>query len=103
MPSLRYHAGRMVLHQEDDRWKVRIKTKDARVLYGLESEELENAVLEAEQIYADIKAINVGKPLCADCIHWEAIKAQCGVGCPEGRMTGGSFAKDCSYFWSKST
>ena len=69
MPSLRYHAGRMVLHQEDDRWKVRIKTKDARVLYDLESEELENAVLEAEQIYADIKAINVGKPLCADCIQ----------------------------------
>ena len=32
----------------------------------------------------------------------EVIKANCNVGCPEGRMTGGSFAKDCAYFWVKS-
>jgi len=33
------------------------------------------------------------------CIHWEVINADCNVGCLEGRMTGGSFAKDCAYFW----
>ena len=101
MASLRYHAGRMVLKQEGDGWRVRIKTKTGPVSYALNATELEQAVLEAEQIYADIKAINSGQPRCMDCIHWEIVEAKCNVGCPEGRMTGGSFAKDCAYFWSK--
>ena len=101
MTSLRYHAGRMVLKQEGEQWRVRIKTKTESVLFPLSATELEQAVLEAEQIYADIKAINRGQPRCMDCIHWEIIEAKCSVGCPEGRMTGGSFAKDCAYFWSK--
>ena len=101
MGSLRYHAGRMVLKQEDGVWRAKIKTGKEQVSYALSATELEQAVLEAEQIYADIKAINRGQPRCMDCIHWEVIKANCNVGCPEGRMTGGSFAKDCAYFWGK--
>ena len=101
MASLRYHAGRMVLKQEGDVWRVRIKTDNGHVLSPLSAVELEQAVLEAEQIYADIKAINRGQPRCMDCIHWEIIEAKCSVGGPEGRMTGGSFAKDCAYFWGK--
>ena len=101
MPSLRYHAGRMVLKQEDGVWRAKIKTGKEQVSYALSATELEQAVLEAEQIYADIKAINRGQPRCMDCIHWEVVKANCNVGCPEGRMTGGSFAKDCAYFWGK--
>lgn len=101
MASLRYHAGRMILKQEGDVWRVKIKTGKEQVSYSLSATELEQAVLEAEQIYADVKAINRGQPRCMDCIHWEIVKASCNVGCPEGRMTGGSFAKDCSYFWSK--
>ena len=101
MASLRYHAGRMVLKQDGEAWRVRIKTDNGHVLYPLSAVELEQAVLEAEQIYADKKAINCGKPRCMDCIHWEIIEAKCSVGCPEGRMTGGSFAKDCAYFWGK--
>ena len=101
MASLRYHAGRMVLKQEGGIWRVRIKTKTESVSYPLSADELEQAVLEAEQIYADVKAINRGQPRCMDCIHWEIIEAKCSVGCPEGRMTGGSFAKDCAYFWGK--
>tara|TARA_A100001515_G_scaffold135817_2_gene127002 strand:- start:462 stop:773 length:312 start_codon:yes stop_codon:yes gene_type:complete len=101
MASLRYHAGRMVLKKEDDAWLVKIKTGKTQVSYSLASADLEQAVLEAEQIYADVKAINRGQPRCMDCIHWELVEAKCNVGCPEGRMTGGSFAKDCAYFWSK--
>jgi len=100
--SLRYHAGRMVLKREGEAWRVRIKTKSESASYLLSASELEQAILEAEQIYADIKAINRGQPRCMDCIHWEIIEAKCSVGCPEGRMTGGSFAKDCAYFWDKS-
>jgi hypothetical protein len=29
------------------------------------------------------------------------IAAQCGLGFPEGRSSGGIFAKDCSCFWTK--
>ena len=89
----------MVLKQQDERWRVTIKTKSGQVSYSLSAIELEQAVLEAEQIYADAKAINRGQPRCMDCIHWEIVEAKCNVGCPEGRMTGGSFAKDCAYFW----
>jgi len=99
--SLRYHAGRMVLKKDGEMWRVKIKTGKTQVSYALASADLEQAVLEAEQIYADVKAINRGQPRCMDCIHWEVVKASCNVGCPEGRMTGGSFAKDCAYFWSK--
>ena len=99
MASLRYHAGRMVLKQEGDGWRVRIKTKTGPVSYALNATELEQAVLEAEQIYADIKVINSGQTRCMDCVHWAIVEAKCNVGCPEGRMTGGSFAKDCAYFW----
>ena len=91
----------MILKQEGDVWRVKIKTGKKQVSYALSATELEQAVLEAEQIYADIKAINRGQPRCMDCIHWEIVKANCNVGCPEGRMTGGSFAKDCAYFCSK--
>ena len=99
MASLRYHAGRMVLSEDGDGWRVKIKTKTSQVSYALSATEVEQAVLEAEQIYADVKCINNGQPRCMDCIHWETLKADCNVGCAEGRMTGGSFAKDCAYFW----
>jgi len=101
--SLRYHAGRMVLKKVGDAWQVRIKTNGKHVVYALNAIDLEQAVLEAEYIYADVKAINRGQPRCMDCIHWEIVAAKCSVGCPEGRMTGGTFAKDCAYFWDKKT
>ena len=93
----------MVLSEDGDGWRVKIKTKTERVSYQLSATELEQAVLEAEQLYADIKTMDSSQPRCMDCIHWEIVKASCNVGCPEGRMTGGSFAKDCAYFWRHST
>ena len=71
MASLRYHAGRMILKQEGEAWRVKIKTGKEQVSYSLSATELEQAVLEAEQIYADVKAINRGQPRCMDCIHWQ--------------------------------
>ena len=53
MASLRYHAGRMVLSEDGDGWRVKIKTKAGKVFYSLSATELEQAVLEAEQLYAD--------------------------------------------------
>jgi hypothetical protein len=99
MPSLRYHAGRMVLKQEANGWSVTIKTKSEKIRYALSAVELQDAVMQAEQLYADVRTLNNGQPRCMDCIHWELIKANCNVGCPEGKLTGGSFAKDCAYFW----
>ena len=40
-------------------------------------------------------------PLCIDCIHHLVIKAECGLGMPEGKASGGVWAKDCAYFWEK--
>ena len=91
----------MVLTQDGDRWRVKIKTKTGKVSCRLSAVELEQAVLEAEQLYADARAISRSQPRCMDCIHWEVVKASCNVGCPEGRMTGGTFAKDCAYFWQR--
>ena len=89
----------MVLKQEANGWSVTIKTKSEKVRYALTAVELEDAVMQAEQLYADVRSLNNGQPRCMDCIHWELIKANCNVGCPEGKLTGGSFAKDCAYFW----
>ena len=99
MPSYRYHAGRMVVTEEDGLWRVKIKTKSKQVLLPLNATETNQAILEAEQLYADARSLDNTKPRCMQCIHWELIKADCNVGCPEGRMTGGSFAQDCAYFW----
>jgi hypothetical protein len=87
MASLRYHAGRMVLSEDGDGWRVKIKTKAGKVSYSLSATELEQAVLEAEQLYADARCMNNAQPRCMNCIHWEIVKANCNVGCPEGRMT----------------
>ena len=102
MPSLRYHTGRMVLYRDAcESWRVKIKTKDGKLDLPLDSEDLENAVLEAEYLYADARAINQGKPRCINCIHWLIVKAECGLGLPEGRSSGGECAKDCACFWPK--
>ena len=45
----------MVLSQDGDGWRVKIKTKTGKVSYSLSATELEQAVLEAEQLYADAR------------------------------------------------
>ena len=92
----------MVLYEpEENEWRVKIKTKTGKLDLPLDAKELEPAVLEAEYLYADARAIDQGKPRCIDCLHWLVVKAECGLGLPEGRSTGGEWAKDCACFWDK--
>lgn len=98
MASLRYHAGRMVLYEAPPGWRVRIKTKKGKLDLPLESTVLDDAVSEAEQLYADARAIDDSRPYCQQCIHWKAVAARCDLGFPEGRASGGRFARDCSAY-----
>ena len=92
----------MVLYEpEENEWRVKIKTKTGKLDLPLDAKELEPAVLEAEYLYADARAIDQGKPRCIDCLHWLIVKAECGLGLPEGRSTGGEWAKECACFWHK--
>ena len=88
----------MVLSKEGDGWRVKIKTKTSKVSYSLSATELEQAVLEAEQLYADARAINNSQPRCMDCIHWEIVKPTAMLAVLR-RNDCGTFAKDCAYFW----
>lgn len=98
MASLRYHAGRMVLFESLSGWRVRIKGRQGKLDLPLESKDLDGAVLEAEQLYADARAIEINHPYCQQCIHWKVVAARCDLGFPEGRASGGRFARDCSAY-----
>ena len=90
----------MVLYEENENsWRVKIKTKDGKLNLPLTGKTLEEAVLQAEYLYADARAISQGLPKCVDCLHWLVVKAECGLGLPEGKGSGGVFAKDCACFW----
>lgn len=101
MPSLRYHAGRMVLYEEPSGWRVRLKIKRKKLDLPLSSEALDDALLEAEQLYADARAVLNTEPQCYQCVHWVLRTAECGLDFPEGRSSGGAYAKHCCAFWSK--
>ena len=89
----------MVLYEENENsWRVKIKTKDGKLNLPLTGKTLEEAVLQAEYLYADARAISQGNPKCVDCLHWLIVKAECGLGLPDGKGTGGVFAKECACF-----
>ena len=75
--------------------------KKGKVNLPLKAQELEPALIEAEYLYADARCMGRDHPLCIDCIHHLVVKAECGLGMPEGRASGGLWAKDCAYFWEK--
>ena len=92
----------MVLYEQEEAvWRVKINTKQGKIDLPLTARDLEPAVLEAEYLYADARAIDQGHPRCINCLHWLLVKAECGLGLPEGRSTGGEWAKDCACFWDK--
>jgi hypothetical protein len=90
----------MVLYQAPTGWRVRVKTRTGKLDLPLTSSELENAVIEAEGLYADARGITNVQPMCQSCIHWEFVKAECGIGFPEGRASGGRFASKCCAYWA---
>ncbi len=99
MPSLRYHSGRMVLIPQAEGWLLRLKTKQGVLELPLRGAELEKALMEAEQLYADALVATNGKTRCQQCIHWQFVEGSCGLGFPEGKRSGGKHAKDCVAFW----
>lgn len=99
MPSLRYHSGRLVLIPQEEGWLLRLRTKQGLVELPLECAELEQALVEAEQLYVDLCVMSNGRARCQQCIHWALVKGQCGLGFPEGKRSGGKHAQDCPAFW----
>jgi hypothetical protein len=89
----------MVLYEVPNGWRVRIKTRTGKLDLPLSGATLELCVIEAEQLYADARGITNTKPMCQQCTHWQFVKAECGIGFPEGRSSGGKFAKLCSAYW----
>jgi hypothetical protein len=98
--TLRYHAGRMVLFENEDGWSVRIKAKDTTITTVLSSVSLSDAILEAEVLYHDARAVYAGASLCFQCVHWEPGPGECGLEFPEGRQTGGRYAAKCPAFFN---
>jgi hypothetical protein len=90
----------MVLYGQEGSWRVRIKAHAERLDLPLSSGELDDALLEAEALYADARALTNGDPRCFQCVHWEPRPAECGLDFPEGRSSGGTYAKHCAAYWS---
>jgi len=101
MPSLRYHSGKLVLIPKEDGWLLRLKTKDKLVEIPLSGDCVEDALIQAEQIYVDMCVISSNKVRCQQCVHWQFVDGMCGLGFPEGKQTGGKHAKECAVFWRK--
>lgn len=99
MASYRFHAGRLVVSSRDDCWFATVKTRKETLEIRLESKIPDSAILEAEQLYADARAVTNPKPYCWQCAHWQPVKSECGLGFPEGKKSGGRFANQCSAFW----
>jgi len=100
MASYRFHAGRLVIADRDGGWIAVIKTRQETIEVNLTATVADAAILEAEQLYADARAVTNPKPYCWQCIHWEPVTSNCGLGFPEGRRSGGRFANQCSAFWA---
>jgi hypothetical protein len=74
---------------------LRLKTDQGTMELPLRAEELEEALAEAEQLYADARVVANGKRRCQQCIHWKRIAGVCDFGFPEAKRTGGKHAQDC--------
>lgn len=88
----------MVLLERFDGWAVRIKCNDEISVIELDSRTLNDAILEAEQIYRDAKTVLTGTVNCFQCVFWQAQEAECFMEFPEGRKTGGRYASKCPVF-----
>lgn len=99
MPSLRYHSGKMVLIPQAEGWLLRLRTKQGLIEVSIRAVDLETALMQAEQLYADAYVLAEGKARCQQCIHWHFVNGVCSLGFPEGKQSGGSHAKDCAAFW----
>jgi hypothetical protein len=89
----------MVLIPQKGGWMARLRSNKETVELPLSAKELGEAVAEAEQLYADLRAISSGRATCQGCVHWKFVNGDCSLGFPEGRRTGGKYAAECPAFW----
>ena len=98
MATLRFHSGRMMLLERFDGWAVRIKCNDEITIVELDSKSLNDAILEAEQVYSDARTVLGGTANCFQCVFWLPELSECFMEFPEGRKTGGRYASKCPVF-----
>jgi hypothetical protein len=100
------YGGRLLLFcdQADRTWHARV-VLGPKPEHQLEADtgaiRLQDAMLRAQSIYqmARAKIRPVGsRPMCWDCIQWEATRKGCGLDFPEARQSGGRFAARCELF-----
>lgn len=99
MTSHRSHSGRMNVSNKTGEWVATLKVKSQLFEIVLSAANAESAILQAEQLYADLRAVSNPKPYCWQCLHWKLLKSECSLGFAEGRSSGGRFASQCSVFW----
>ena len=99
MSKQRLHSGRLLVYYHEDEWWADLRPKKEKTTIRLVAVNADAAVLEAEQLYADLRAVTNPKPECWQCIHWKPSKAECSLGFPEGKKSGGRFARQCSSYW----
>lgn len=99
MTSHRSHSGRMNVSDKSGKWVATLKAQSQVFEIVLNAVNAESAILQAEQLYADLRAVSNPKPYCWQCLHWKLLKSECSLGFAEGRSSGGRFASQCSAFW----
>ena len=99
MTSHRQHSGKLNVSDNSGELIATIKTDSDVFEIGINAVTAESAILQAEQLYADLRAVANPKPYCWQCLHWKLLKSECSLGFAEGKSSGGRFASQCSAFW----
>ena len=99
MTSHRSHSGKLNVSNNSGEWIATIRTDSDVFEIGINAVTAESAILQGEQLYADLRAVANPKPYCWQCLHWKLLKSECSLGFAEGKSSGGRFASQCSAFW----
>jgi len=99
MTSHRSHSGKLNVSDKSGAWIASITIDSGTFEIGLNATTAESAILQGEQLYADLRAVSNAKPYCWQCMHWKLVKSECSLGFAEGKSSGGRFASQCSAFW----
>lgn len=99
MTSHRSHSGKLNVSDKSGAWIATIANNSETFEIALNATTAESAILQAEQLYADLSAVSNPKPYCWQCLHWKLVKSECSLGFAEGKSSGGRFASQCSAFW----
>lgn len=99
MTSHRSHSGKLNISDKSGEWIATIAINSNALEIVLNATNLESAILQGEQLYADLRAVANPKPYCWQCLHWKLVQSECSLGFAEGKSSGGRFASQCSAFW----